>query len=264
MSVLNNIGALTGVRQLGLTQTGLNDTIQRLTTTKRINKASDDAAGLSIAVKLGADVKIMAQGQRNANDGIRYLGVADGVIDEVIDKLTRAATLAQQSATGTVDDTGRSALDAEFKKIQGFIQQINDNTKFNGTQVFNSTLSVAVGGYSAVGIAVDAIGTTALSLTGDLTSAANAVTAQTQIVSALSTVATVRGNIGATMAQLTATSNALGIAMENTTAAYSQIMDADLAQEVVSLTKFQILNQSGTSALGQANNSSQSVLSLLR
>lgn len=264
MSVLNNIGALTGVRQLGLTQTGLNDTIQRLTTTKRINKASDDAAGLSIAVKLGADVKISAQGQRNANDGIRYLGVADGVIDEVIDKLTRAATLAQQAATGTVDGTGRSALDAEYQKIKGFIQEINNNTKFNGSAVFNSGLSVAVGNYSTITLQVGSVSTSTLGVTGNVLTASAAVTEQGAIVSALSAIAATRGQIGATMAELTATSNALGIAMENTTAAYSQIMDADIAQEVVSLTKFQILNQSGTSALGQANNSSQSVLSLLR
>jgi len=109
-SILNNIAALGASRQLGITGANLNQTIQRLTTGKRINQASDDAAGLAIANKLGADIKIAGQAQRNANDGVSYLQVADGALDEVTSLLTRASQLAQQAQTGTISDSNRLNL----------------------------------------------------------------------------------------------------------------------------------------------------------
>jgi len=262
-SILNNVAALGASRQLGVTGAGLQKTIERLTSGKRINRASDDAAGLAISNQLGADTRIASQGQRNANDGISYLQTADGVLDEVTNLLTRAAELAQQAQSGTSgadSGTGKTALNAEYQKIITTITDLNANTKFNGTAVFGSTVSVAVGNFSTVSVAVGTI----TNATTSLDTAANAGTAASSITSALTAVSTLRGTIGAGQQQLQSVSNSLGIQVENFTAAYSQIRDANVADEVVNLSKFQILNQSGISALGQANTSSQSILALLR
>lgn len=262
-SILNNVSALGASRQLGVTNMGLQKTIERLTTGKRINRASDDAAGLAIANQLGADVRIASQGRRNANDGISILQTADGVLEEVTSLLTRAAELAQQAqgtTSGADSGTGKTALDAEFQKIITTITDLNSNTKFNGTAVFGSTITAAVGGFSNVTVGLGTI----TNASGSITTSANAVTAAGVITTALTAVSTLRGNIGAGQQQLLSVSNSLGIQVENFTAAYSQIRDADVADEVVNLSKFQILNQSGISALGQANQSSQSILALLR
>jgi len=260
-SILNNISALGASRQIQATGMGLQQTIERLTTGRRINRASDDAAGLGISNKLGADIRIANQGKRNANDGISYLQVADGVLDEVTNLLTRAAELAEQAKTGTISNTNRTSIDAEFQNIKTTIADIATSTKFNGTAIFGSSASVSVGGFSAIGISAGALTAT---LTGDLTTDANGSTAATAITSALEAVSSQRATLGANMQKLTSVSNALGIQVENFTAAYSQIRDANVADEVVNLTKFQILNQSGTAALGQANQAQQQILALLR
>ncbi len=270
-SILNNVAALGASRQLGITGAGLQQTIQRLTTGQRINKASDDAAGLGISNKLNADIRIANQGKRNANDGTSYLQVADGVLDEVTNLLTRAAELAQQAQTGTISDSNRANIDAEFQNIIKTIGDIGQSTKFNGAAVFTSTaVSVAVGGFTSISLTVGTISSSsvaALGLTAGtnaLSTAASASSAATLIGSAIDSVSTVRASLGASMQQLTSVSNSLGIQVENFTAAYSQIRDANIADEVVNLTKFQILNQSGTSALAQANQAQQQILALLR
>lgn len=269
-SILNNVSALGASRQLGITGVGLQKTIQRLTTGRRINTASDDAAGLAISNKLGADIRIAAQARRNANDGVSYLQVADSVLEEVTNLLTRASELSEQAKTGTISDSNRSALDSEFQNIIKTIADIGQNTKFNGAAVFGTTLSVAVASFTAVSVAVGTIAASATqtlgltATTNSLSTAASASTAAGLILSALDSVSSVRATLGASQQQLTAVSNALGIQVENFTAAFSQIRDADIADEVVSLTKFQILSQSGTSALAQANQQSQSILALLR
>jgi len=274
-SILNNVAALGASRQLSVTGMGLQQTIERLTTGKRINRASDDAAGLGISNKLGADIRITNQARRNANDGVSYLQVADGVLDEVTSLLTRAAELSQQAQTGTISNTNRQNLDAEFQNIIKTMADIGQSTKFNGQTVFSTTaVSIAVGGFTSVGFTVGTISsnaTAALGLTAGsgatsskLTSATYAAAAQTLVTTALDNVSNLRATLGATMQQLNSVSNALGIQSENFTAAYSQIRDANIADEVVNLTKFQILNQSGTNALSQANQSSQQLLSLLR
>ena len=270
-SILNNVSAIGASRQLGITGSGLQQTIERLTTGKRINRASDDAAGLGISNKLNADIRVAGQGKRNANDGVSYLQVADGVLDEVTSLLTRASELAQQAQTGTISDSNRVNIDAEFQNIIKTIGDIGQNTKINRAAVFSNTaIAVAVGGFSNVAITVGTISsstTAALGLTAGtqaLSTVAGATAAATLIGAALDSVSSVRASLGASMQQLTAVSNSLGIQVENFTAAFSQIQDANIADEVVNLTKYQILNQSGTSALSQANQSAQQILALLR
>ena len=281
-TILHNTPALRASRQLGVTGNGLSKTIERLTTGLRINRAADDAAGLAISNNLGADIRIAAQGRRNANDGIAYLQVADGVLEEVTNLLTRAAELTEQAKTGTINDSNRLALDLEFQNIIKGIADIGTNTKFNGQSVFNiSDLTVSVGDYTPVGISVGLIATSTLNALGlkyyphpdnpqygtggdHIRDSVSAATVRSKLWEAIQSVSMIRASIGANQQQLTSVSESLGIQVENFTAAYSQIRDANMADEVINLTKFQILNQSGTSALGQANRAAESVLQLLR
>jgi flagellin len=260
---------LNASRQLGITGQGLNKAIERLTSGKRINRASDDAAGLAIANRLGADVRVAGQGQRNANDGISYLQVADGVTTEITNLLTRAAELAEQSASGTSgadSGTGKTAIDAEYQNIIKTINDIDLKTNFNGGAIFGTTLSVAVGDYTAVSLAIGHVDANTLmaGTAGSLLTSSTATAELTKIQAALTTLSAQRGQFGATQQQLTSLSNSLGIQVENFTAAQSQISDANIADEVVSLNKFQVLNQAGTSALSSANQANQSVLKLLQ
>lgn len=264
-SIINNVGAINAQRNLAASQGGLNNTINRLSTGLRINRAHDDAAGLQISNNLRADVKILGQARRNANDGLGRLAVVDLVSEEATNLLTRAAELAEQAASGTTTSAGRAALDSEFTEIKNALNDLDSNTKFDGTAVFGSAFTVRVGETSGEvvtvsGISIDA---TSLSVSGTLTTSANADTALGQITSAIESISTSRGTVGAKSARLQTLVNSLGITAENIQAAESQIRDADVASEVVNLTKFQILSQSGVSALAQANQSAQSVLSLL-
>ncbi|HOD32099.1 MAG TPA: flagellin, partial [Holophaga sp.] len=156
-SILNNVAALGASRQLSITNRELERTIERLTTGRRINRASDDAAGLGISNKLGADIRIAAQGKRNANDGISYLQVADGVLEEVTSLLTRAAELTEQAKTGTISNTNRVNIDAEFQNIIRSLVDIGQNTQFNGQNIFGSAATVSVGTFTAIGITVATI-----------------------------------------------------------------------------------------------------------
>jgi len=270
-SILHNAAALGATQQLGITSHGLQQSIQRLTTGRRINKASDDAAGLGISNKLGADIRISSQGQRNANDAVSYLQVADGVMDEVTNLLTRASELAEQAKNGTISDSNRVNIDAEFQNIIKTISDIGNHTEFNGASIFTTApVAISVGGFMAVTVSVGTISSSATDGLGlkegetRMDTSAHASSAASLIASAISSVSSVRATLGASMQQLTAVANSLGIQTENFTAAQSQILDANISDEVVNLAKYQILNQSGTSALQKANQSSQQVVTLMQ
>ncbi|MCL1908008.1 MAG: flagellin [Holophagaceae bacterium] len=296
-SILHNTSALTASRHLGITGMGLEKTIERLTTGLRINRAADDAAGLAISNRLGADIRIANQGRRNAHDGIAYLQVADGVLEEVNSLLTRALELTEQARTGTINSDNRKALDLEFQRIIAGIADIGINTKFNGQTIFvSTTVGVAVADFTRIGIATGMFATdvdlentpvkatlfgknldgsdstTIVGCNGPgiqygydtITTIAKADAIRDPLYAAIQSISMMRASIGANQQQLTSVAESLGIQGENFTKAYSQIRDANIADEVINLTKFQILNQSGTSALGQANQAAQAVLNLLR
>jgi flagellin len=244
-------------RQLGITSAGLNQTIQRLTTGKRINKASDDAAGLGISNQLQSEVRVSNQAVRNANDGVSLLQTADGALDTITSLLQRKAELSQQATTGTIDANGIANINAEYGQISSQITDILANTKFNGQAVFANTAKVAVGDFTAVDL------TTALAKTA-ITSTSSASGDLTAVQADLQTVSTQRAQLGASEQTLNNYATVLGVQSQNLTAASSQITDANVADEVVNLSKFQILNQSGISALGKSNQSAQSVLALLQ
>ena len=276
---------------------GLEKTIERLTTGLRINRAADDAAGLAISNNLGADIRIANQGRRNAYDGIAYLQVADGVLEEVNNLLTRALELTEQARTGTINASNRLALNLEFQNIIKGIADIGLHTKFNGKSVFVDTaIGVSVADFTMVSIMTGkfvgddakiagsgALGSTTKdadisifpgsseikhesygAVHNHIKTPEDAEEVRPMLYSAIQSISMMRASIGANQQQLTSVADSLGIQVENFTAAYSQIRDANIADEVINLTKYQILNQSGTSALGQANQSAQSILQLLR
>jgi flagellin len=280
-SILNNIAGLNAQSQLNINNTNLTRTLLRLSSGKRINSGADDAAGLQIADSLRANVRALDQAVRNANDGISVAQIADGALQEISNILTRAVTLAEEAATATVDSTGRASIDAEFSQIQAEIARIANQTNFNGVGIFTSSglggsLSIFVGDISTastIDVTINTIttaGDTVTDLGGqnlstiDMTTAAGASSALTAVKDALGAVASARAEIGGGMNRLQSAVAVLQSQSINTQAAESVIRDANVAEEVANLTKYQILAQSGISALAQANVNSQQVLALIR
>jgi len=283
-SILNNISGLNAQNQLNLNNVNLSKTLMRLSSGKRVNSGADDAAGLQIADSLRANTYALNQAVRNANDGIGVAQIADGALQEITNLLTRGVTLAEQAATETVDSTGRASLNAEFTQIEAEIGRIADQTNFNGYSIFAASgtnrvagsLSVFVGditGSSSISVTISTITTSGTTVTNlgtadltdvDLTDQDQAATSLDTIKTALNGVSNMRAELGAGMNRLQSAVAVLQTQSQNTQSAESTIRDANFAEEVANLTKFQILSQSGMAALAQANSSSQNVLSLLR
>lgn len=275
LSILNNIPSLVARNELAITAGSLQKTLFRLASGSRINSGADDAAGLAIADGLRANVSALSQSARNANDGVGSLQVADGALAQVTNLLNRSVTLATQAATGTVSTAQRTALDAEFTAIKAEIDRIGTNTTFNGTSVFTaSTTSIFLSDSNSNSVITTTVAVLSSSTIGSgtpvnladdsLTTVAAATTALTEINSAIQAVASVRGNVGATINRLQAAVNVINNQVQNLTAAEDGIRAADIAQEVGNLSRFSILNQTGIAALAQANSSQQNILSLLR
>lgn len=289
-SVVNNLASIDALNRLARTNVGLNKTLGRLSSGLRINSAADDASGLAIADGLRADVGALNQAVRNANDGISVVQVADGALAEISNLLNRAVTLAEQAASDTSgQDAGsaKTALNDEYQEILREINRISLTVDFNGRELFGTsgaTLDVQVGASATQAnnvitlttSALEAVGsgTGGLGLTGTgsgitatttaLTAKATAQTELSALRSAIDDISSRRGDLGAALNRLEATVNVVSVQAQNLQAAESQIRDADVAQEIVALTKFQVLGQTGLSSLAQANLASQSVLSLLR
>jgi|HubBroStandDraft_2_1064218.scaffolds.fasta_scaffold06390_2 flagellin len=274
ISILNNIPSLEAQNALSMTQMNLNNTLEQLSTGQRINSGADDAAGLAIANGLQANITALTQSVQNASDGVGFLQVADGALSQITTLLNRAVTLATEASTGTVSDTQRGALDAEFTSIKSEIDTIGGNTTYNGQAIFtNSTLTIFMSDSSAAGttsvtvgmVTVDAGHLNGASLTADnLTTAANATQALTDINAAIADVAGLRGTLGASSNQLQAATNVMNVQIQNLTNAESGIMSADIGKETSNLSKYSILQQTGIAALQQANNMQQSVLKLFQ
>jgi flagellin len=280
-SILNNVAALYAQNQLGLSSANLTQSITRLSSGKRINSGADDAAGLMIADSLRANVCALDQSVRNANDCISVGQIADSALQEITNVLTRAVTLAEEGATGTIDSTGRASLNTEFSQIQAEIARIAAQTNFNGVHLFtatglNGSLNVFVGdifGSSSISVSINTIttsGDTVTSLGGQnlatvsLATQGGASQALATIRSALIEVANNRAVIGAGANRLQSAVSVMQNQSLNTQAAESTIRDANMAQEISNLTKYQILSQTGTAALSQANAKSQTILSLMQ
>jgi flagellin len=295
-SVLNNIPSVNGQNQLIVNNLNLSKTMARLSSGKRINSGADDAAGLQIADSLRGNVMALNQAARNANDGISVLQIADGVLSQVTDLLWRAVTLAEQAESDILSAEAKAALNQEYDQIKQEIDRIGKDTNFNGQSLFGTKAFLAVDGvdkytggqylhvfvgdltarsYIAVSIGALSHGDKSLvgadsakeadkglGLNAKLTN--NATGALSELKGALGAVAIMRGAIGAGMNRLQAAINVIQTQSQNTLAAESAIRDANIAEEISNLTKYQILAQTGMAALSQANANGQNVLSLLR
>lgn len=261
-AVINtNIASLNTQRNLSTSQSALNTSIQRLSSGLRVNSAKDDAAGLSIATRMDAQVRGMNVAMRNANDAISFAQTAEGALGKVTDALQRMRELAVQGANGTNGTADLANLDTEYQALVAEVTRLG-TTKFNGTAVFGTGYTFQVGADSTDTIAVAS--TAAVSIAGAVTTNALSTTAIGLLDTALTTVNTARAGLGAVQNRFESVIGNLQVASENQSAAKSRIMDADFAAETAKLTRGQILQQAGTAMLAQANSLPNGVLALLR
>ena len=280
--IFNNIPSLNAQRILGINNDRLATSVERIASGIRINRGADDAAGLAISESLRSDIRALRQAVRNANDGISLINVAEGALNEQSGILIRLRELASQAATGTVGSTERATIQLEFNALRNEIDRIANTTEFNGQNLVDGSLAsgVAAGSQILIQVGIDSSSSSRINLNQqiDLTSisatalaldvlavstASAALTALGSINSAIDTVTAGRGKIGAVQNRLVRTISNLSISVENLQAAESAIRDADIAEEVALLTRNQILVQSATAAVAQANLAPQSVLQLL-
>ncbi|WP_285848376.1 flagellin [Paenibacillus sp. MER TA 81-3] len=270
MFINTNVGAINAHRNLGINNSAMGKTMEKLSSGFRINRAADDAAGLAISEKMRFQINGYNQATRNAQDGISMIQTAEGALTEVHSMLQRMNTLANQAATGTYEDKDRDKLDLEFKELVKEIDNIADNTKFNGKALFDgSTTKVGfqVGFEKDVKIEAEFESTKADKLgvktTDNIKTSGAASTAMANIQSAINSVSAIRAKLGSVQNRLEHTINNLGVNAENLSASESRIRNADMAKEMTDFTRNQILVQAGTAMLAQANSAPQSVLKLL-
>ena len=275
LSVNTNVSALNAQRQLFDSSNSLSRSFERLSSGQRINRASDDAAGLQIAERMTSQIQGLNQGVRNATDAISMTQTAEGALGETANMLQRMRQLAVQSQNGINSAADRNALNTEVSALKLEISRIATATEFNGVNLFDGTVNASflVGSESTQTISVDLraanIATAGFSATGlgvggaSVSTAAAAATAMGTIDTALSAINGVRSDLGAVENRFQSTIRNLSNVSENISSARSQIMDTDFAKETANLTKNQILQQASISILAQASQSPQSALALL-
>ena len=281
--IFNNIPSITAQRILGVNNDRLALSVERISSGIRINRAADDAAGLAISVGLRSDIRALRQAVRNASDGISLMNVTEGALNEQSGILIRLRELASQAATGTVGSTERQTIQLEFSALRSELDRITATTEFNGAKLIDGTLSSSVADVNShilVQIGLDSGANSRIDLNTQLrlnsidstqleihnlsvTASSEALTALDKVNDAIASITESRGKVGAVQNRLTRSIANLSVSVENLTAAESSIRDADIAEEVAELTRNQILVQTATAMVGQANLIPQSVLQLL-
>jgi len=281
--IFNNIPSITAQRILGVNNNRLALSVERISSGIRINRAADDAAGLAISEGLRSDIRALRQAVRNAGDGISLMNVTEGALNEQSGILIRLRELASQAATGTVGSTERQTIQLEFSALRSELDRITATTEFNGTKLIDGTLSSGVtdvNSHILIQIGIDNSPNSRLDLNTEInlnsidstqleihnlsvTASSEALTALDKINEAIGSITESRGKVGAVQNRLTRSIANLSVSVENLTAAESSIRDADIAFEVAELTRNQILVQTATAMVGQANLIPQSVLQLL-
>jgi flagellin len=284
ITIGSNISSLQAQRRLANSSEALVGTFLKLSSGQRINKASDDAAGLAIADSLKANIRVGQVAVRNANDGISSIAIADASLADIGNVLGRLAELAEQSANGTFSVAQRSAMQNEFTALGSEVERIAVTTEFNGVRLLsgNSALVLQVGFDStstsqisfagvqgtlaSLGLAQANSSSLSFSLNGiNLTEGASASRLALDAVNAaVSSLASTRGVLGAAESRLKVAISNLSISRENLSAAESRIRDVDVATEAAELTRLNILQQAGASVLAQANQAPSLALTLLR
>ena len=280
--IFNNIPSITAQRILGVNNNRLALSVERISSGIRINRAADDAAGLAISEGLRSDIRALRQAVRNASDGISLLNVTEGALNEQAGILIRLRELASQAATGTVGSTERATIQLEFTALRSELDRISATTEFNGLKLLNGNLAsgIAINSHTLIQIGLDSSANSRIDLNTQInlasidstqlaihnlsvTASSEALTALDKINEAIGSITGSRGKVGAVQNRLTRSIANLSVSVENLTAAESSIRDADIAEEVAELTRNQILVQTATAMVGQANLIPQSVLQLL-
>jgi flagellin len=259
LRIQNNVEAFNAHRNLTATSGKAAKAMEKLASGYRINRASDDAAGLAISEKMRAQVTGLQQAQRNAQDGISLVQTAEGALTEVHSMLNRVRELKIQHDNATLNTEDKTAISKEMTALVSEVSDIASQTKFNGNVLLDGT---ATFGFVVGADGTEKITTEAVSLS--TSTALNSSSSIATIDAAIKSVSESRAGLGAVQNRLEHRLNNLATYQENLVAAESRIRDVDMAQEMVNFSKLQILQQAGTAMLAQANQSSQGVLSLLR
>ena len=269
MVVQHNLTAMNTSRQLNGVTGALSKSTEKLSSGYKINRAGDDAAGLSISEKMRSQIRGLNKASSNAQDGISLIQVAEGALNETHSILQRMNELATQAANDTNTSTDRTALQQEVNQLTSEINRIQSTTQFNSMNLLDGTFknkNLQVGSLSgqSIGISISNMNAKSLGVSGlKVSSFGQAGVAMSKIQAAIDTVSTQRSKLGALQNRLEHTINNLDTTAENTQSAESRIRDTDMAAEMVQYSKNNILSQAGQSMLAQANQSNQGVLSLL-
>ena len=277
MSVINtNVKSMIAQNAMTVNNRALSKSMEQLSTGKRINSASDDAAGLAISNRMTAQIKALDQSVRNANDGISMLQTAEGATKEITNMLQRMRELSVQAANDSYSSTDRTAIASEVTQLTNEVTRIATNTQWNGMAILGgaaaySSMTFQVGtegdATSAITVGFSGMSAGALTIGGTNLSFTTSVQAQASIElldTAITAVDTFRSGLGARINRLTSAADNLANVALNTSASRSQIEDTDYAKTTTELAKSQIIQQAATAMLAQANQAPQSVLSLLK
>ena len=271
MVVQHNLTAMNSNRMLGLTQSTLTKSTEKLSSGYKINRAADNAAGLAISEKMRRQVRGLTQASTNAQDGVSAVQTAEGALNEVHDMLQRMNELAVQAANDTNMSTDRGYIQSEIDALVSEIDRVSTTTTFNEQCLLDGTFTgkkLQVGSEGdkeqTIAISIDKMSASKLGVDSvSVTSHTDAQTAIGKIKDALQAVSKQRSDLGAVQNRLEHTISNLDNVVENTTAAESRIRDTDMATEMVKFSNQNILQQAGQAMLAQANQSNQGVLSLL-
>jgi flagellin len=274
LRINTNIASINAQRNLKGTRDDLQKTLEQLSSGQRINRAGDDAAGLAISENLKAQIRGLKQAERNAQDGVSLVQIAEGGLSEVSNIMIRLRELSVQAASDTIGPTERKFLNVEFEQLIQEVDRIANATEFNRVSLLNGTgavFDIQIGtrndpindrltfDASSADVNVAALGLNLASV-ADKISAQNSLAAIDQ---AIVTVSGIRADFGALQNRLQSTINNIAIGVENLSSANSRVRDADIASTTAELTKSNILMQAGTSVLAQANQSTTSALTLI-
>ena len=271
LAIKNNIMSTNAARHLSNSYDSLSKSVERLSSGLRINSAKDDAAGLAVRELMRADVAVVQQGARNAQDGISMLQTMEGALATVDDILIRMQALAEQAATGSYSGAQRTIMHNEFDELRQEIDRVASGTKFNGIKMLDNTDTVSIHFGELTTDKIDIAGSNVTSASGGLAltgltidGTSCAKTALTTLDTAISTKDTARAKFGYKMNRLESTVNVLNIQAENLMTAESRVSDVDVATEMADMTRNQVLAQAGVSMLAQANTMPQMAMTLLR
>ena len=270
LSIQTNLNAMDAHRNLVNTANMLSQSMSRLSSGYRINKAADDAAGLAISEKLQSQVTGLQQAQQNAQDGVSLVQTADGAMNEVQSMLQRVRDLAVEYNNGTLSSADQAAITTEVAQLCAEVSQIGSQTQFNGIALLSggATITFQVGANDGETIAVTGLqlfgATASYDINSSIFSFSGSTVTLASIDAALDTISTARSTFGAVQNRLQHTLNNLASYQENLSASESSIKDVDMAAEMANFTKLQVLQQAGTAMLAQANTSQQGVLRLLQ